>query len=116
MTVQQHCLRGHSKRAYVSYVSWSDDDSLLVTCGTGRQVSCLPLAVLRIPVNVRVAQATVWDTHSGAKVCRLKGHREQVLACAWVPKLRQIVTGSVDQYVLSHVSYLSGNLLILMLR
>ncbi|SPQ94005.1 unnamed protein product (mitochondrion) [Plasmodiophora brassicae] len=81
VTVQQHCLRGHSKRAYVSYVSWSDDDSLLVTCGTGRQ-------------------ATVWDTHSGAKVCRLKGHREQVLACAWVPKLRQIVTGSVDQYIM----------------
>eukprot|EP00897_Mesotaenium_endlicherianum_P008127 jgi/Mesen1/7342/ME000377S06567 len=72
----QHVLVGHSKP--LSFVAWSPDDRLLLTCGNDLLVK-------------------LWDTHTGACRHTLHKHTEPVTACAWFPDSRRFVSGGLDK-------------------
>eukprot|EP00474_Spongospora_subterranea_P002781 CRZ03239.1 hypothetical protein [Spongospora subterranea] len=66
---------------HVSFLCWAPDDSVLVVCSSKKKVS-------------------VWDPVTGSRF-RLKGHLDQVLACAWTSRPSSaIFTGSIDQQII----------------
>ncbi|GER41156.1 transducin family protein / WD-40 repeat family protein [Striga asiatica] len=69
----KHTLRSHKKP--ISFVSWSPDDSMLLTCG-----------------NIEVLK--LWDVQSG--ICRHTFGTDEftVSSCAWFPDSRRLVCGS----------------------
>eukprot|EP01018_Ginkgo_biloba_P030558 Gb_17775 [translate_table: standard] len=74
----RHTLRGHQKP--VSFVAWSPDDKLLLTCGIEEVVK-------------------LWDVDSGE--CKLtydKGSNG-FTSCAWFPDARRFVSGGVDRCI-----------------
>ncbi|CAN6460501.1 unnamed protein product [Victoria cruziana] len=71
----KHILRGHQKP--VSFVAWSPDDKLILTCGNGELVK-------------------VWDVETGnCKVTIGKGS-SGFSSCAWFPDSQRIVCGVCD--------------------
>uniref|UniRef100_A0A7S1IRP5 CTLH domain-containing protein n=1 Tax=Eutreptiella gymnastica TaxID=73025 RepID=A0A7S1IRP5_9EUGL len=73
-----HCLEGHLDS--ISFLAWSPDDSLLVTCS--QDCSC-----------------RVWNVQNGECVLKFTRHSEPVLAAAWYPDGQYIVSAAQDKYV-----------------
>ncbi|XP_057508979.1 WD repeat-containing protein WDS homolog [Actinidia eriantha] len=71
----KHTLRSHQKP--VSFVAWSPDDTMLLTCGN--------LEVLKL-----------WDVESGTCKRTFGNHSFTVSSCAWFPDSNRLVCGSSD--------------------
>lgn len=71
-----HILQGHAKP--LSFVAWSPDDSLILTCGNDNKIK-------------------LWDTLSGKLRRTYDKHADPVTACAWFPDGRRFVSGGVDK-------------------
>lgn len=71
----KHTLRSHNNP--VSFVSWSPDDTMLLTCG-----------------NVEVLK--LWDVESGTCKHTFGSHGFTVSSCAWFPDSKRLVCGSSD--------------------
>jgi WD40 repeat protein len=71
-----HILHGHAKP--LSFVAWSPDDSLILTCGNDNKIK-------------------LWDTLSGKLRRTYDKHADPVTACAWFPDGRRFVSGGVDK-------------------
>eukprot|EP00850_Spirogloea_muscicola_P010597 SM000063S19987 [mRNA] locus=s63:86066:95294:+ [translate_table: standard] len=72
----QHRLQGHTKP--LSFVAWSPDDSLLLTCGNDELVK-------------------LWDTATGTCKHTYEKHTQAVTACAWCPDGGRFVSGGLDR-------------------
>ncbi|PKA52123.1 Notchless protein like [Apostasia shenzhenica] len=85
----KYTLEGHTKP--VSFVAWSPDDSMLLTCGNGE--------VLKL-----------WDANTGK--CRhtfASSIKRIVNSCAWFPDSKRIVCGSIDPDNRIYTCDLEGN-------
>lgn len=71
----KHTLRSHENP--VSFVAWSPDDTVLLTCGNGE--------VLKL-----------WDVETGTCKHTFGDHGFIVSSCAWFPDSKRIVCGSSD--------------------
>lgn len=71
----KHVLDGHSQP--VSFVAWSPDDTMLITCGNG--------------------EVKLWDVETGTCRCALNDPSACVISsCAWFPDSRKVVCGSSE--------------------
>eukprot|EP00164_Ancoracysta_twista_P001040 GFYU01001357.1.p1 GENE.GFYU01001357.1~~GFYU01001357.1.p1 ORF type:complete len:538 (-),score=141.78 GFYU01001357.1:250-1863(-) len=75
--VHQH-LHGHTGE--LSFLAWSPDDTMLLTCGTDNLVK-------------------LWDTKTGDCMETFSKHTESVTACAWYSDNRRFVTGGLDKHI-----------------
>ncbi|XP_062148383.1 WD repeat-containing protein WDS homolog [Alnus glutinosa] len=73
--ILQHTLRSHENP--VSFVAWSPDDSMLLTCGNGE--------VLKL-----------WDVETGTCKHTFGDRGFIVSSCAWIPDSKRLVCGSSD--------------------
>ncbi|KAB5550961.1 WD domain-containing protein [Coniochaeta sp. 2T2.1] len=86
----------------VGAVSWSPDDSMLVTCG-------------RDPRDARSAKdgrgycARVWDVASGTVSLEIQPFKEPVTSCAWAPDGQSFILGSMEKDQALVQWNLSGN-------
>lgn len=71
----KHALQSHQKP--VSFVAWSPDDTMLLTCG-----------------NVEVVN--LWDVETGICKCTFGDQGFIVSSCAWFPDSKRLVCGSYD--------------------
>jgi len=71
-----HTLKGVDTQ--LTYVSWSHDDSMLLTCGNS-------------------GDCGLWSVGSGQLLKRLKKHTSTVVAAAWFPAGDRFVTGGYDK-------------------
>ncbi|GAB4830128.1 hypothetical protein Ancab_019770 [Ancistrocladus abbreviatus] len=71
----KHTLSSHQKP--VSFVAWSPDDTMLLTCG-----------------NVEVVM--LWDVETGACKCTFGDHGFTISSCAWFPDSKRLVCGNSD--------------------
>ncbi|GAB4856167.1 hypothetical protein Ancab_040538 [Ancistrocladus abbreviatus] len=71
----KHTLSSHQKP--VSFVAWSPDDTMLLTCG-----------------NVEVVK--LWDVKTGTCKRAFGDHGFTISSCAWFPDSRRLVCGSSD--------------------
>jgi len=71
----KHTLQSHQNP--VSFVAWSPDDTMLLTCG-----------------NVEVVK--LWDVETGTCKRTFGDHGFTVSSCAWFPDSKRIVCGSSD--------------------
>ncbi|KAK3007559.1 hypothetical protein RJ639_014405 [Escallonia herrerae] len=82
----KHILRSHQNP--VSFVAWSPDDTMLLTCGNGE--------VLKL-----------WDVETGTCKHTFGDHGFIVSSCAWFPDSKRLVCGSSDPekgiYMWDHV-------------
>lgn len=72
---QRHVLQSHKKP--VSFVAWSPDDTMLLTCGN--------MEVLKL-----------WDVETGTCKHTYGGDGFIVSSCAWFPDSKRFVCGSSD--------------------
>ncbi|KAK4492451.1 hypothetical protein RD792_003261 [Penstemon davidsonii] len=72
---QKHVLNGH--KSPISYVAWSPDDTMLLTCG-----------------NMEVVK--LWDVETGICKHTFGGNSFMVSSCAWFPDSKSIFCGSSD--------------------
>jgi WD40 repeat protein len=74
----RHILRGHQKA--VSFVAWSPDDTMLLTCGNEENVK-------------------LWDTSTGE--CRHTFNKPNscFTSCAWFPDGNRFVSGGGDKSI-----------------
>ncbi|KAH9624346.1 hypothetical protein KSS87_012409 [Heliosperma pusillum] len=72
----KHTLESHQNP--VSFVSWSPDDTMLLTCG-----------------NVEVVK--LWDVETGTCKRTFGDHGFIVSSCAWFPDSKRLVCGSSEQ-------------------
>ncbi|KAK9087758.1 hypothetical protein Syun_030152 [Stephania yunnanensis] len=84
----KHVLRNH--RNPVSFVAWSPDDTMLLTCGNGE--------VLRL-----------WDVDSGECKHVFGEMTPIVSSCAWFPDSKRVVCGSSDPDKCIYMWDLNGN-------
>jgi len=70
-------LSGHTKE--VSYLVWSPDDTMLLTCAND---------------NIKL-----WDIASGGCIRSFSKHTKAVTSCAWFPDGKHFVTGSLDKNI-----------------
>lgn len=84
----KHTLQSHQKP--VSYVAWSPDDSMLLTCGNGE--------VLKL-----------WDAETGACKYTFGDLGFTISSCAWFPDSKQFVGGSSDVEKGIHMWDCDGN-------
>ncbi|XP_043721855.1 WD repeat-containing protein WDS homolog isoform X1 [Telopea speciosissima] len=84
----KHTLRSHQNP--VSFVAWSPDDTMLLTCGNGE--------VLKL-----------WDVETGT--CKHTfGERSPIVSsCAWFPDSKRVVCGSSDPDKCIYMWDLEGN-------
>ena len=73
--ILRHMLQSHQNP--VSFVAWSPDDTMLLTCGNGE--------VLKL-----------WDVETGTCKHTFGDHGFIVSSCAWFPDSKRIVCGSSD--------------------
>ncbi|CAG8731370.1 2324_t:CDS:2, partial [Ambispora leptoticha] len=71
-----HVLSEHAD--FVSFVSWSPNDSMLLTCGQDNEIK-------------------LWNVQTGECVNTMKKHTEFVTACAWLPDGKSFISGSQDK-------------------
>ncbi|GAB4830126.1 hypothetical protein Ancab_019768 [Ancistrocladus abbreviatus] len=71
----KHTLSSHQKP--VSFVAWSPDDTMLLTCG-----------------NVEVVK--LWDVETGTCKRTFGDHGFTISSCAWFPNSKRLVCGSSD--------------------
>ncbi|XP_021722150.1 WD repeat-containing protein 26-like [Chenopodium quinoa] len=71
----KHALQSHQKA--ISFVAWSPDDTMLLTCG-----------------NVEVVK--LWDVETGVCKRTFGDHGFIVSSCAWFPDSKKLVCGSSD--------------------
>ncbi|MQL81314.1 hypothetical protein Taro_013773 [Colocasia esculenta] len=84
----KHILEGHSKP--ISFVAWSPDDTMLITCGNGE--------VLKL-----------WDVQTGLCIRTLGDSVERIISsCAWFPDSKQLVCGSCDPENCIYICNLQG--------
>eukprot|EP00941_MAST-03F_sp_MAST-3F-sp1_P001341 g1341.t1 len=62
------------------FAAWSPNDSFIATCCEGGKV-------------------LIWDTETGKCVQSLEQHTSTVLAAAWLPDCKRLVTGGVDERI-----------------
>lgn len=62
----------------VSFLAWSPDDSMLLSCGRDKKTK-------------------LWDTKSGALLKSVSRHLEEVTSCAWLPSGNKFLTSSPDK-------------------
>ncbi|XP_047337162.1 WD repeat-containing protein WDS homolog [Impatiens glandulifera] len=74
--ILKHTLRSHQKP--VSFVAWSPNDSMLLTCGN--------MEVLKL-----------WDVETGTCKHTFGNHEFTVSSCAWFPDSKRLVCGSSDE-------------------
>lgn len=72
---RKHILQSHQNP--VSFVAWSPDDTMLLTCGTGE--------VLKL-----------WDVETGTCKHTFSDNSFIVSSCAWFPDSRRLVCGSSE--------------------
>ncbi|EFJ15990.1 hypothetical protein SELMODRAFT_268628 [Selaginella moellendorffii] len=73
---RKHTLAGHHKS--VSFVAWSPDDSMILTCGTEEAVK-------------------LWDTATGECKHTFQKASHGFTSCAWFPDGKTFVTGAADK-------------------
>jgi len=84
-----HILAGH--KGPVGYLSWSPDDTRLITCAQ---------IMYPAPTEVGLSKehcAQIWDTETGSCLRTINKHNEPVTTAAWSPDGRTFVTGSLDR-------------------
>lgn len=84
----KHTLRSHQNP--VSFVAWSPDDTMLLTCGTGE--------VLKL-----------WDVETGTCKHTFGEKSPIVYSCAWLPDSNRLVCGSSDPDKCIYMWDLDGN-------
>lgn len=84
----KHMLQSHQKP--VSYVAWSPDDTMLLTCGNGE--------VLKL-----------WDVETGACKYTFGNLGFTISSCAWFPDSKRLVCGSSDVEKGIHMWDCEGN-------
>ncbi|KAF5178348.1 Wd repeat-containing protein wds-like protein [Thalictrum thalictroides] len=84
----KHTLRSHQNP--VSFVSWSPDDTMLLTCGNGE--------VLKL-----------WDVETGTCKHTFGEKSPIVSSCAWLPDSKRLVCGSSDPNKCIYMWDLDGN-------
>jgi len=67
-------------QAPLSFVAWSPDDSMLLSCGNDNLVK-------------------LWDVHNGVCIRTFSRHTESVTACAWLPDGRHFISGGIDKNI-----------------
>lgn len=73
--IVKHTFQSHNKP--VSYVAWSPDDTMLLTCGNAEVVK-------------------LWDVETGTCKRTFGGHGLTISSCAWFPDSKRLVCGSSD--------------------
>ncbi|XP_068664415.1 WD repeat-containing protein WDS homolog [Aristolochia californica] len=86
----KHTLRGH--QSPVSFVTWSPDDAMLLTCGNGE--------VLKL-----------WDVESGICQQTFGSQSTIVSSCAWLPDSKRVVCGISDPDRCIYIWDLKGRVL-----
>ncbi|KAL2649332.1 hypothetical protein R1flu_017460 [Riccia fluitans] len=81
----KHTLRGHSKP--VSFVAWSPDDTMLLTCGNEEMVK-------------------LWDVQTGECKHTFDKQNSMFSSCAWFPDGKRFVSGGNDKCI--HIWDLEG--------
>ncbi|CAJ0633824.1 16111_t:CDS:10 [Entrophospora sp. SA101] len=71
-----HILREHTD--CVSFLSWSPDDSNLLTCGQDNKLK-------------------LWNVESGECLKTMHNHVDPVTTCAWLPDGKSFISGSQDK-------------------
>jgi len=71
---KKHCLQGHQKP--ISFVAWSPNDRMLLTCGTGESLK-------------------LWNVDTGECNLKFGGSVDYIISsCAWFPNSEKIVCAS----------------------
>ncbi|KAJ7199515.1 hypothetical protein O6H91_Y498000 [Diphasiastrum complanatum] len=86
LAVLKHTLTGHQKP--VSFVAWSPDDIMLLTCGNEEVVM-------------------LWDSTTGECLRTFSKPNSGFTSCAWFPDGRRFVSGAVDRCI--YMWDLNGN-------
>nr|CAG8484498.1 12973_t:CDS:2 [Entrophospora candida] len=81
-----HILREHTD--CVSFLSWSPDDSNLLTCGQDNKLK-------------------LWNVESGECLKTMHNHVDPVTTCAWLPDGKSFISGSQDKNTYLWVIYLN---------
>ncbi|EIE21969.1 WD40 repeat-like protein [Coccomyxa subellipsoidea C-169] len=79
--VHMHTLTGHDKA--VAFLTWSPDDSRLLTCGSDHEVR-------------------LWNTDTGHCAQVYKHQQNQVSSCAWQPDSKRFVVGTADRIMYTY--------------
>jgi WD40 repeat protein len=73
---KKHCLQGHQKP--ISFVAWSPNDRMLLTCGTGESLK-------------------LWNVNTGECNLKFGGSVDYIInSCAWFPNSEKIVCASSE--------------------
>ena len=73
---KKHCLQGHQKP--ISFVAWSPNDRMLLTCGTGESLK-------------------LWNVDTGECNLKFRGSVDYIISsCAWFPNSEKIVCASSE--------------------
>lgn len=73
---KKHCLQGHEKP--ISFVSWSPNDRMLLTCGTGESLK-------------------LWNVDTGECNLKFRSSADCIISsCAWFPNSEKIVCASSE--------------------
>jgi len=73
---KKHCLQGHEKP--ISFASWSPNDRMLLTCGTGESLK-------------------LWNVDTGECNLKFRGSADCIISsCAWFPNSEKIVCASSE--------------------
>ncbi|EER91507.1 WD repeat-containing protein 26 [Sorghum bicolor] len=73
---KKHCLEGHQKP--ISFVAWSPNDRMLLTCGTGESLK-------------------LWNVDTGECNLKFRGSVDYIISsCAWFPNSEKIVCASSE--------------------
>lgn len=72
-------LEGHDLD--ICFLSWAPNDLRLLTCGSDHTVR-------------------LWDTTTGQCNCVFRKHKDQVMACVWMPHGRTFFSGSNDKQII----------------
>lgn len=100
-----HQLTEHTK--YVGYVTWSPDDTKIITCSHDRTAKVWDATVRQFHLwCARICAESILQT--GLCILTINHHTEPVTTASWAPDGRTFVTGSLDKKTQLCIWSLSG--------
>lgn len=90
-----YTLDGHDK--HVTYLSWSPDDSKLITCSHDRTARVWDMAVSFLVIPIRSC-LLIYPYQTGHSFLTITHHSEPVTSASWAPDGQSFVTGSLDKH------------------
>ncbi|KAJ4784421.1 WD repeat-containing protein 26 [Rhynchospora pubera] len=91
MVVYKHCLMGHEKP--ISFLSWSPDDTMLITCGNGET-------------------SKLWDVKTSTLLATFSDPKRRIISsCAWFPSSDKVLCASSEPDNRIFTCDLAGNVL-----